>query len=103
MDYDVGLLHDYMPADLVILDRHNPYMVSDESGEASHCVAYGTMRHSSNSLMSLSIRTVRFQTARYNKVTRDLRGSIHSELCWGFEGCFSLFEASVALVTGLAQ
>ncbi|KAF8813726.1 hypothetical protein BYT27DRAFT_6353974 [Phlegmacium glaucopus] len=115
IDYDVALLHDYTSADLVILDRqrytiHTWYFMSRlkllVASSTGHCRPPQAPLHKRQSLercISLSTRTIRFQTARYNAVTGDLHASIHPGVAWGFEGCFSLFEASVALRTTLAQ
>lgn len=115
MDYDVNLLHDYTPIDLVILVRqrytiHAWYLMSRLKLLIASCTGQGRspqvplhMRQSMERCISLSIQTIRFQTARYNAVTHNLHASIHSGDSWGFEGCFSLFEASVVLLTTLAR
>ena len=52
--------------------------------------------------ISLSIKLIEFQTAAFDACSdfdADLSAPVYPGNCWLFEGCLSLFEASVALVT----
>lgn len=56
--------------------------------------------------ISLSIKLIEFQTEAFDACSdfdADLSAPVYPGNCWFFEGCLSLFEASVALVTIMTQ
>ncbi|KAF8971071.1 hypothetical protein BDZ97DRAFT_1753416 [Flammula alnicola] len=73
-------------------------------GRAPQSAAH--MRRTMEECINLSIQVIRFQTAAYESLSRpsdDLSAPVYPGNCWLFEGCFSLFEASVALITVMSQ
>lgn len=66
----------------------------------------GITRRGVEECISLSIELIEFQTAAFDAYTGfegDLSAPVYPGTCWLFEGCLSLFEASVALVTIMTQ
>jgi hypothetical protein len=64
------------------------------------------MRQTMVECINLSMQVIRYQTAAYQSLFRpndDLSAPTYPGNCWLFEGCFSLFEASVALITVMSQ
>ena len=63
------------------------------------------IRRSMEKVVAISLQIIRFQTAVYESALRPSDDYAHHfpGNCWFFQGCFSLFEASVALITTLTQ
>ncbi|KDR75279.1 hypothetical protein GALMADRAFT_542955 [Galerina marginata CBS 339.88] len=122
MEYQLGcemrLLQEFNPSELKLLACqryliHTWYMIgrlrfhiasSTDMGRAPQSSAQ--IRHSMEKCISISLQMIRFQCAVYGSFSHPSDNSfayVYPGSCWLFEGCFSLFEASVALITTMAQ
>ncbi|KAF9482197.1 hypothetical protein BDN70DRAFT_875284 [Pholiota conissans] len=115
---DAPILQECSPSEMKILTRqrytlHTWYLtgrlklfIASATGQGRAPQPSPLMRRTMEECINLSIQVIRFQTAAYQTLFRpndDLSAPTYPGNCWLFEGCFSLFEASVALITVMSQ
>lgn len=114
---DPKALQEYNSAELMLLSRQRYliqtwYMIgrfrihiTSTTGLGRDPQSPADIRRSMEKVIVISMQIIRFQTAVYGSSIRSSDDYAHHYPggCWLFQGCFSLFEASVALVTTLAQ
>jgi hypothetical protein len=118
LNSDVKVLEDLNCAEKKILARqrytlHTWYLVgrlklhiASITGQGRAPQPADITRRGVEECISLSIKLIEFQTAAfdaYSGLDADLSAPVYPGNCWLFEGCLSLFEASVALVTIMTQ
>ena len=118
MDYDLRLLQECSPVDLKMVARqryvlHSWYLlarlkiyIASTTGQARIPPPSHVNRHCMENCIQTAMKVIRFQTSAYNASLRhdfDPTAPIFPGSTWFFEGCFSLFEGSVALITTLAR
>lgn len=112
LSLDATILQEYTPNERTMLARqrytlHTWYLagrmklyVASATGQGRPPQAHALMKRTLQQCHALSLQVVRFQTAAYRALAHpgdDLSAPAFPGNCWLFEGCFSLFEASVAL------
>ncbi|KAJ3508042.1 hypothetical protein NLJ89_g5975 [Agrocybe chaxingu] len=116
--YDLRSIGDLSPSEvrLIACQRyllHTWYLngrlklfISSTTGQERLLQPPHLLRENMEKCLCLAFQVIRFQIATFHTIDHshvDTIGPIYPGGCWLFEGCFSLFEASVALFTGLAQ
>ncbi|KJA20008.1 hypothetical protein HYPSUDRAFT_43587 [Hypholoma sublateritium FD-334 SS-4] len=114
VNLDAAILQEYTPNERTMLARqrytlHTWYLagrmklyVASATGQGRTLQADALMKRTLRECHALALQVVRFQTAAYRArapAGDDLSAPAYPGNCWLFEGCFSLFEASVALST----
>lgn len=80
--------------------------IASTTGQGRGPQAAHHMRRTLEECVLLSMEVIRFQTASYQSLFQhsdDITMPSYPGSCWLFEGCFSLFEASVALITVMSR
>ena len=118
LNLDTTTLQDYTANERTMLARqrytlHTWYLagrlkvyVASATGQGRAPQAHALMKRTLQECHALALQVVRFQTAAYRALaypSDDLSAPAYPGNCWLYEGCFSLFEASVALSTVKAR
>ncbi|KAF8160876.1 hypothetical protein B0H34DRAFT_355803 [Crassisporium funariophilum] len=118
IDYDLRMLQDCDSAGIKLLTRqrytiHSWYLIARLKLHIASTTGQGRppqlplhIRQSMERCTLIAMQIIRLQTAAFNAVSSidgDTPVSVYPGSLWLFEGCFSLFEASVALITTMAK
>lgn len=110
---DVNVLQDLNSAEKKILARQRYTLrtwylvgrlrlhIASTTGQGRTAQPADITRRGVEECISLSIKLIEFQTAAFDARSgfdADLSAPVYPGNCWLFEGCLSLFEASVALI-----
>ncbi|PPQ93655.1 hypothetical protein CVT25_012714 [Psilocybe cyanescens] len=115
---DSRLLQGYSPSELKLLAHqryfiHTWHMIGRLKFHLALTTGLGTAAHSPTDIrrsmetcVTITLQIIRFQSATYKASLRpndENFAYVYPVNCWLFEGCFSLFEATVALITTMAR